>query len=125
MIKSKNIALLFGATFLAVGLLGFTPNPLVSPTGVFVVNGMHNLVHLLTGAAFLAGVFFGYPRQTTVGIGVYYVAVALIGFFTKSDMMLGLIHINAADRWLHAGLAVAILAAGFVPFEKMAQSEKA
>lgn len=124
MINAKNIALLFGVIFLAVGVLGFVPNPLVSPTGVFVVNGMHNLVHLLTGAAFLAGAYFGYARQTTIGIGVYYVAVALIGFITKGDMMLGLIHINAADRWLHAGLAVAILTAGFIPFEKMTKPEE-
>ena len=124
MINAKNIALLLGATFVAVGILGFVPNPLVSPTGVFVVNTMHNAVHLLTGAAFLLGVYFGYPRQTTIGIGAYYVAVALIGFVTKGDMMLGLIHINAADRWLHAGLAVAILAAGLIPSEKAAQSAK-
>jgi hypothetical protein len=28
-------------------------------------------------------------------------------------MLLGLVHINEADRWLHLGLAVVILAARF------------
>lgn len=112
MITSLLVARVFCAIFVLVGLLGFVPNPIVSPNGLFAVNAMHNLVHLLTGAAFLAGAQFGYARQTTISIGVYYVAVTLIGFLTKSDMMLGLIHINVADRWLHAGLAVAILSAG-------------
>lgn len=114
MITPLLIARVFGATFVLVGLLGFVPNPIVSPDGLFGVNAMHNLVHLLTGAAFLAGAQFGYARQTTIGIGIYYVAVTLIGFLTTSDMMLGLIHINVADRWLHAGLAAAILSAGIL-----------
>ena len=112
MITPLLVARVFCAIFVLVGLLGFIPNPIVAPDGLFAVNAMHNLVHLLTGAAFRAGAQFGYPRQTTIGIGVYYVAVTLIGFLTKSDMMLGLIHINVADRWLHAGLAIAILSAG-------------
>ena len=29
-------------------------------------------------------------------------------------MLLGMVHINEADRWLHLGLAIAILASGFV-----------
>ena len=53
MITSKNISIAFGVTFVLAGLLGFIPNPLVAPDGIFAVNTMHNLVHLLTGAAFL------------------------------------------------------------------------
>jgi hypothetical protein len=33
------IAKVLGVVFLAVGLLGFTPNPLASETGLFQVNG--------------------------------------------------------------------------------------
>ncbi|GJL95329.1 MAG: membrane protein [Hyphococcus sp.] len=117
MINAKTIGQMFGAIFLLVGILGFIPNPIVSPNGTFVVNTMHNFVHLLTGAAFFGGIHFGYPRQTIIGVGLYYVGVAVIGFLTKSDMMLGLIHINTADRWLHLGLAVVILAAGAVSID--------
>ncbi len=117
MLNPKTISQIFGTTFLLVGILGFIPNPIVSANGIFVVNTMHNFVHLLTGAVFFGGVHFGYPRQTTIGIGLYYVCVAVIGFLTKSDMMLGIIHINTADRWLHLGLAAAILAAGSVRFD--------
>ncbi len=123
MFNAKAVAQIFGVTFILVGLLGFVPNPIVSPNGLFVVNGMHNLVHLLTGVTFLAGVHFAYARQTIIGIGLYYVAVAIIGFLTKGDMMLGLIHINAADRWLHLGLAVAILTAGGISSDQPKSAE--
>lgn len=114
MISAKPLANVFGAMFIVVGILGFIPNPIVSPSGIFIVNAMHNMVHLLTGFAFLFGSNVGYPRNTTFGIGVYYVLVAILGFFTKGNMLLGIIHINAADRWLHVALALFILAAGLI-----------
>ncbi|WP_299194039.1 DUF4383 domain-containing protein [uncultured Erythrobacter sp.] len=118
MIDAKLLARLLAATFVAVGILGFIPNPLVSPDGIFAVNTMHNLVHIVTGIGFLAGSVAGKSRATVLGIGVAYVVVAIVGFFTTNDMLLGMIHINEADRWLHAGLAVAILASGMLSRER-------
>ena len=47
-------------------------------------------------------------------VGVVYGLVAVCGFFMVMDnMMLG-VAINEADKWLHVGLAIAILAAGFL-----------
>lgn len=114
MFPAKTLTTVFGAAFILAGVLGFVPNPIVAPDGIFAVNTMHNLVHLLTGAAFLAGGYLGYGRRTLIGIGIAYVAVTVFGFLTPGDMLLGLIHINDADRWLHAALAAAILAAGYV-----------
>lgn len=116
MINIKMVALVLGAVFIAVGILGFIPNPLVSPTGLFAVNVMHNLVHVLTGLAFVLGSVLlpGKEALLVKSIGVAYFAVAILGFFTSGDMLLGIVHINEADRWLHLGLAIAILAAGFV-----------
>lgn len=116
LLHSRNIALAFGYTFIVVAALGFIPNPLVSPHGVFAVNLAHNFVHLLTGAAFVAGAyaFRGKERSAILVLGTMYFAVAILGFFTKSDMLLGVIHINEADRWLHLGLALVILASGLI-----------
>ncbi len=114
MIPAKILTTLFGVTFILAGLLGFVPNPIVAPDGIFAVNAMHNLVHILTGAAFLAGGYLGYARHTVIGIGVAYVAVTALGFLTTGDTLLGLVHINVADRWLHAALAAVILVAGYV-----------
>lgn len=118
MIDAKLLARLLGATFVAVGILGFIPNPLVSPDGIFAVNTMHNMVHIVTGFGFLAGSVAGKSRITLLGIGLAYVVVAIVGFITPGDMLLGMIHINEADRWLHAGLAVAILGAGMLSRER-------
>lgn len=118
MLSSKMLAMLFGVTFILVGVLGFVPNPIVAPDGIFAVNAMHNLVHILTGAAFIIGARMGHARNTIIGIGVAYVLVTILGFLTTGDMLLGLIHVNAADRWLHLGLAIAILAAGFLGSEE-------
>jgi len=40
--------------------------------------------------------------------------VSALGFVTSGDTMLGLVHINLADRWLHVFLAAAILGAWWV-----------
>lgn len=116
MLNSKNITVVFGLTFVLVGVLGFIPNPLVSANGLFEVNAMHNVVHLLTGAAFLFGslVLEGKEDITLKTVTAAYFGVALLGFLTSGNTLLGLVHINEADRWLHLGLAVTMLGAALV-----------
>ena len=53
--NTRTVSLLFGCIFVAVGLLGFIPNPLVATDGIFAVNGIHNMVHIITGGVFLIG----------------------------------------------------------------------
>lgn len=113
-LTSKTAALVFGAVFVVVGILGFIPNPLLSPNGIFMVNTTHNLVHLISGAVLLAGVYTQLgPSLALKIIGVVYALVAILGFVMTDDMLLGMIAMNAADRWLHVVLAIALLAAGF------------
>ena len=113
MLNSKTICIAFGSVFILVGLLGFVPNPLVSSEGIFETNVLHNLVHLLTGAAFLFGsvVLEGKDQLTLKAVTAAYLGVAVLGFFTEGNMLLGLVHINEADRWLHLGLAMAMVVA--------------
>lgn len=113
MFNSKTICIAFGSVFVSVGMLGFIPNPIVSAEGIFETNVMHNLVHLLTGAAFLFGsVFFeGKEDLTLKAVTAAYLGVALLGFLTEGNMLLGMVHINEADRWLHLGLAMAMIVA--------------
>ncbi len=115
--NTRTVSLLFGVIFIAVGILGFTPNGLVAYDGIFAVNALHNLVHILTGLVFLVAIikYKGYEARILKIVGVAYVAVTILGFLTSGNMMLGMIHINEADRWLHLGLAIAILGAGFLP----------
>lgn len=116
-VSARSAAMIIGILFLAIGLLGFIPNPLVSPTGIFVTDPLHNIVHLASGAVLLAGVYSSLGASTALKIvGVVYGLVAVLGILgigVANGMLLGLIHINAADNWLHVGLALVILYAGF------------
>lgn len=58
MLDSNDICVVFGSVFVSV--LGIFANPLVSAVGIFETNGIHNLVHVLTGTPFLFG---GFARQ--------------------------------------------------------------
>jgi hypothetical protein len=125
-LNTKTAALVIGIIFIVVGLLGFVPNPLVSPTGIFAVNTAHNLVHLATGAVIIAGAYSAFgARNTLLVFGAVYAVVAIAGFIpalmTGGNMLLGFIHVNEADKWLHVALAIVILAAGyFLPEERTA-----
>jgi hypothetical protein len=112
--NTRNVSYLFGVSFGLAGLLGLVPNPLVAQHGLFAVNLAYNLVHVLTGAVFLAAAL-RYPAKADVfikAVGIGYV-VTIAGFLTSGTMLLGLVRINEADRWLNLGLAVVILAARF------------
>jgi Domain of unknown function (DUF4383) len=112
--NAKTAAIVIGAVFVLVGILGFIPNPLVSPTGLFAVNAAHNLVHLVSGAAIIACAYTAVGGALALKVfGVVYALVALLGLFTSGDMLLGFIRVNHADHWLHVVLAIVILAAGF------------
>ena len=112
---AKRLAMLFGAVFVVVGLLGFVPNPIVGPTGFFATNSTHNLAHLLIGAILL---FAGTQTERTAYInlmifGAVYALLAVMGFAQIGEeghgMLMGMVHINGNDNWLHVVLAVALI----------------
>jgi Domain of unknown function (DUF4383) len=112
--NTKNAAILFGVVFLLVGALGYFPNPIVGPTGIFLTNPLHNIVHIASGIVLLLGAYTGLGSQLALRIvGVVYGLVAICGFFmVMNGMMMG-VAINDADKWLHVALAAVILLAGF------------
>jgi hypothetical protein len=118
--NAKTAAIVLGLVFLLVGVLGFIPNPLVSRTGLFVVNTPHNLVHIVSGLVLLAGAYTTLgARMSLQIIGWVYVVVAIIGFFS-SDLLLGIIQQNTADRWLHVVLAIVVLGAAYTAPDEQA-----
>jgi hypothetical protein len=42
--NARNAAILFGVVFILVGILGYIPNPIVGPTGLFATNSLHNVI---------------------------------------------------------------------------------
>lgn len=116
----KKLAVLFGAVFLLVGILGFFPaftpageNGAPHLLGLFEVDTVHNIVHLLSGAvALVAGLMSSYASRLYFKIfGAVYGLVTLVGMISGSA--LGLFHVNGPDNFLHLALAVALLAIGF------------
>jgi hypothetical protein len=112
----KKAAIAFGVVFIAIGLLGFVPAlaPENMLLGIFMVGGLHNVIHLLSGAAALAGGLTteAYARLYFQVFGVVYALVTIIGF-AQGNTILGIFPVNMADNFLHLVIAAAALYFGF------------
>jgi hypothetical protein len=123
----QQAALLMGAVFLLVGILGFVPGVTTDYDslefaehhsgaqllGIFQVSVLHNLVHLLFG---IAGVLMARTplgaRRYLIGGGVVYLALWIYGLVIDLDSKANFVPVNEADNWLHLALGVAMVALG-------------
>lgn len=131
----RMMARVFGVVFLLVGALGFVPGitQMHETTegeglivggpghgmllGLFHVNLLHNLVHILFGVwGLVAAGSLGNSRLYFKGVGVIYALLAVLGVIPVQALntTFGLVPIHGHDVWLHAILAVAGLYLGFV-----------
>lgn len=119
----KNVCVGFGLVFLAVGLLGFVPGVTRDGhlLGIFHVNAVHNVVHILSGlAALMAGWASEHAARMFLRLfGAVYAIIALLGFVYGDRPIFGLIANNAADTWLHLAIAIASLLLGFALKERI------
>jgi hypothetical protein len=114
----KKFALILGAIFTLVGILGFVPGITDDSgmlLGLFHVDTVHNLVHLVTG---LLGLWLGSSSASGSKswlqiFGVVYALVAILGFVYGDGKILGFLVNNTNDTWLHLVLAAVLLALGF------------
>ncbi len=104
-------AKIFGGIFIIVGILGFFPNPLVSYRGLFDVNTIHNVVHLVSGGILLASPYSNASNLALRVIGVIYALVTIVGFISLNS--LSWMAVNEPDNWLHLILTIALLWAGY------------
>lgn len=117
----KKAATVVGAVFLLIGIAGFIPGLTVESEGVrkllglFEVDAVHNLVHILSGLAFLAAAQKERWSRTAFQVfGVVYALVTVLGFLGGNQgEVLGLIPVNTADNLLHLVLTAAFLYLGF------------
>ncbi|HEY0116654.1 MAG TPA: DUF4383 domain-containing protein [Allosphingosinicella sp.] len=132
----KTFALIFGIIFVAVGAAGFVPGLVHQPMtphadltmgadsagnllGLFPVNILHNIVHLLFGLIGLAasrsvGGARGYFRFVFIA----YALLAIMGLIPAAQTLFGLVPLHGNDVWLHAVLALAGLYFGWVHKER-------
>jgi len=125
MTQSPNrlVAVVFGAVYVVVGLLGFvytsgvdffaTSGGLI--LGIFEVNPFHNIAHLLIGGALLfAGVKGVAPaKATNTTIGAAYLLLGVVGLFLVGSG-LNILALNAADNVLHFASAILLLGVGLM-----------
>ncbi|KUH40321.1 hypothetical protein ATE80_02590 [Streptomyces kanasensis] len=125
--RVQQAALLMGAVFLLVGILGFIPgvttdydslkfaehDSTAKLLGVFQVSVLHNIVHLLFG---VAGVLMSRAASTArtylIGGGVIYLVLWLYGLIIDHDSSANFVPVNNADNWLHLVLGLVMIALG-------------
>ena len=129
--RTRYFALVLGIIYLLVGVVGFVPAAL-SPMGaapaegsalavdafsgrllgLFPVNVLHSLVHLLIGIwGVVAYNNFDRARVFARGLAVIYSVLAVMGLIPRLDTVFGLVPLYGHDVWLHA--LTAIVAAYF------------
>lgn len=121
----QKAALAVGVVFLLVGVLGFIPGITsgfdqlqfagheseAMLLGIFQVSILHNIVHLLFGAAGIA------MAKTASGAynyllwgGVIYAVLFIYGLVIPTESAANFVPVNAADNVLHLVLAIGMIA---------------
>ena len=128
---TRNFVLTIGILYLLVGVLGFFPALVSAPPagapsvtvesgygylfGLFPVNALHNLVHLMIGIGAL-GAYRSVPRSMSFsrGLAIIYGVLTVMGLIPALHTTLGLIPLFGHDVWLHAATAAIAAYFGYV-----------
>ena len=122
----QKVAMVFGvgfllatvAGFLATGMSNMDPDPATAPRalGMFPVNVLHNIVHLVFGIWGLAASrSFGASRAYCRIAGVIYLVLFVLGFVAPTGF--GLVPLGGTDPWLHLVLGAPLAYFGFTSRE--------
>ena len=134
---TRRFALIYGIVFLLVGLAGFVPGATMPHThpdvrvtsglglvmGLFPVNVLHNLTHLLFGAWGLwASRFHTGSVLYARAVAIVYALLTVMGMVSAGNVhtTFGLVPLYGHDIWLHAALALVAAYFGFVRREEPA-----
>jgi hypothetical protein len=123
----QTAALVFGLVFAIIGFVGFFPSPppVDAPAltmehghglalGMFPVNTLHNIVHLLFAILGIAAWGSGRGRSYFRFLAVSYAILTVMGVAAATQTTFGLIPIWGNDVWLHGAVALAALYFGWV-----------
>jgi hypothetical protein len=108
---ARTVAAVFGAVYVVAGIAGFVLDaPLF---GLFDVNLVHNIVHIVIGAILLYGATSTpIAVVTTRGVGALLVVLGILGIPVPDGF--GLVPLGGNDIWLHLASGAILLAAGFL-----------
>lgn len=122
---ARTVAAVFGAVYVLIGILGFIP-PLVTGSapagmesasgnllGIFPINAVHNVVHLVIGAALLYGATATATAIMVMKVvGATYILVGVLGFIAPDGF--GLLPLGGADILLHLATGAILLGVAFM-----------
>ena len=108
---ARTVAAVFGAVYVFAGLAGFVlETPLF---GLFDVNLLHNVVHILIGAILLYGsTTTPAAVMTTRGVGALLVVLGILGIPFPDGFEI--VPLGGNDIWLHLATGAILLVAGFL-----------
>jgi hypothetical protein len=127
--STATAAMAFGVVFILVGISGFfaaPPSPDAPPLtmehghglalGMFPINTLHNVVHLLFGVLGLAAWRSGAtaPRMYFQIVAIAYGLLVVLGLIPATHTTFGLIPIWGNDVWLHGVIALVAAYFGFM-----------
>lgn len=117
---NQLVAMVFGGIYLLVGILGFfvhsdgfaatSGGKLI---GLFEVNPLHNVAHLLIGAVLAGAGYAGAQpaKAANTAVGAAYLLLGVLGLFIL-DSSANILALNAADNGLHFVSALLLLVVG-------------
>jgi hypothetical protein len=126
----RYFALILGILYLLIGIMGLVPGLIQPPAvdqgvainllygdllGIFPVNIVHTLVHLIVGiSGLLAYRDFDASRTFAKTIGIVFAVLFLMGVVPGLNTMFGMAPLYGADIWLHLLTSLFGLYFGFV-----------
>jgi hypothetical protein len=133
---TRRFALVVGIIYLVIGIAGFIPGLVQGQDyagqglavdsgagallGLFPVNVVHHLVHLLVGVLGIAAYrAFDSARLYARGLAIVYGVLAVMGLISAANLhtMFGLTPLFSHDVWLHAGTAIIAAYFGWGPVD--------
>ncbi|HEX2114361.1 MAG TPA: DUF4383 domain-containing protein [Alphaproteobacteria bacterium] len=120
--QTRYFALIFGIAYIVAAAAGIIPGLLVrSPDlppltvdalygralGLFPVNVLHTLVHLVIGLwGVIAWRSFAQAQLYARSLAIIYGVLTILGVIPATSTMFGLVPLFGHDIWLHAGTAL-------------------
>lgn len=122
---ARTVASVFGAIYVLIGILGFVP-PLVTGSapagmesasgnllGIFPINAVHSVVHLVIGAALLYGTTATATAIMVMKmVGAACILVGVLGLVDPNGLVL--LPLGGADILLHLATGAILLGVAFM-----------
>lgn len=132
---ARGFAVVLGLVYVAVGLIGFVATGFTGPVVLdtdddligFDLNIFHNIVHIALGAILLVAARardVAITQGVLIGVGLFVVVAALLGFIDYLDNLLSIDGNLAADNFLHLVTGGAAVIFGLIGVRQQDKEEE-